>query len=50
MKISEIINEKTSTDPTKMDCWDGFKKEGTKPGTGKNKGKRVNNCVPNKKK
>jgi len=33
MKISEI------------DCWDGYKKKGTKPGTGKNKGKRVNNCV-----
>jgi len=27
------------------DCWDGYKKDGTKPGTGKNKGKRVNNCV-----
>ena len=33
MKINEI------------DCWDGYKKQGTKPGTGKNKGKRVNNCV-----
>ena len=33
MRISEI------------DCWDGYKKQGTKPGTGKNKGKRVNNCV-----
>ena len=32
MKINEI------------DCWDGYKKDGTKPGTGKNKGKRVNNC------
>ena len=30
---------------TEMDCWDGYKKQGTKPGTGKNKGKRVNNCV-----
>lgn len=27
------------------DCWDGYKKDGTQPGTGKNKGKRVNNCV-----
>ena len=27
------------------DCWDGYKKDGTKPGTGENKGKRVNNCV-----
>ena len=33
MKINEI------------DCWDGYKKDGTKPGTGKNKDKRVNNCV-----
>lgn len=29
-----------------MDCWDGYKKAGTQPGTGKNKGKRVNKCVP----
>ena len=36
MKINEI------------DCWDGYKKQGTKPGTGKNKGKRVNNCVKEK--
>jgi len=28
-----------------VDCWDGYKKDGTKSGTGKNKGKRVNNCV-----
>jgi hypothetical protein len=27
-------------------CWDGYKKAGTQPGTGKNKGKRVNKCVP----
>ena len=26
-------------------CWDGYKKQGTKKGTGKNKSKRVNNCV-----
>lgn len=26
-------------------CWDGYKKSGTKPGTGKNAGKQVNNCV-----
>ena len=32
--------------PTSMDCWDGYKKDGTKAGTGKNKGKQVNNCVP----
>ena len=34
MKIDEI------------NCWDGYKKKGTKAGTGKNKGKRVNKCVP----
>lgn len=33
MKIDEI------------NCWTGYKKQGTKKGTGKNKGKRVNNCV-----
>jgi hypothetical protein len=27
------------------DCWDGYKKDGTQAGSGKNKGKRVNNCV-----
>ena len=27
-------------------CWDGYKKAGTQNGTGKNKGKRVNKCVP----
>ena len=27
------------------DCWDGYKKDGTQAGTGKNKGKRVNKCV-----
>lgn len=27
------------------DCWPGHKKVGTQPGTGKNKGKRVNKCV-----
>jgi len=26
------------------DCWPGHRKVGTKPGTGKNKGKRVNDC------
>jgi hypothetical protein len=29
-----------------IECWDGYKKDGTQPGTGKNKGKRVNKCVP----
>jgi|TARA_B110000444_G_scaffold252198_1_gene281140 hypothetical protein len=27
------------------DCWDGYKKDGTQKGTGKNAGKRVNKCV-----
>ena len=38
MRISEILTE--------MKCWDGYRKAGTQPGTGKNKGKRVNKCVP----
>jgi hypothetical protein len=29
-----------------MKCWKGYRKAGTQPGTGKNKGKRVNKCVP----
>jgi hypothetical protein len=33
MKIEEVT------------CWDGYRKAGTKKGTGKNKNKRVNNCV-----
>jgi hypothetical protein len=40
------VEELEEKSPTDMDCWDGYKKQGTKPGTGKNKGKRVNNCVP----
>ena len=36
-------------DLNEIDCWDGYRKDGTKPGTGKNKGKRVNNCVKIKK-
>jgi hypothetical protein len=38
MKINEILAE--------MKCWTGYRKDGTQPGTGKNKGKRVNKCVP----
>jgi hypothetical protein len=41
MKINEIINEGVAG-PKK--CWPGYKKTGTQPGTGKNKGKRVNDC------
>ena len=38
MRIAEILSE--------MKCWPGHRKVGTQPGTGKNKGKRVNKCVP----
>ena len=41
MKINEILTE--------MDCWPGHRKMGTQPGTGKNKGKRVNDCEKIKK-
>jgi hypothetical protein len=34
------------TQVNEIDCWDGYKKQGTKKGTGMNKDKRVNNCVP----
>jgi hypothetical protein len=39
MRFLEILNE--------MDCWTGYHKAGTQPGTGKNTGKRVNKCEPN---
>jgi hypothetical protein len=39
--LSSIVAD----DLNEIDCWDGYKKDGTKAGTGKNKGKRVNNCV-----
>ena len=49
--VGENIIEKVG--PEELDevagpdkCWDGYKKAGTQPGTGKNKGKRVNKCVP----
>jgi hypothetical protein len=40
--IEEAINDEIN----ELDCWDGYKKQGTKKGTGKNKDKHVNNCVP----
>ena len=40
------IQAKQTKRAESMDCWDGYKKQGTKPGTGKNKGQQVNNCVP----
>jgi hypothetical protein len=39
--LSSIVAD----DLNEIDCWDGYKKDGTKPGTGKNADKRVNNCV-----
>jgi hypothetical protein len=41
MKINELLNEAVAG-PEK--CWPGHRKVGTKPGTGKNAGKRVNDC------
>lgn len=41
MKISEIITEGVAGPKS---CWPGHRKVGTQPGTGKNKGKRVNDC------
>lgn len=46
MKINEIITEGVAG-PKK--CWPGHRKVGTQPGTGKNKGKRVNDCEKIKK-
>jgi hypothetical protein len=37
-----ITEAKATAGPDK--CWPGYKKVGTKPGTGKNKGKTVNDC------
>lgn len=36
MKVNQIVGEQK--------CWPGHRKVGTQPGTGKNKGKRVNDC------
>ena len=41
MKIREVINEAVAGP---KNCWPGHRKVGTQPGTGKNKGKRVNDC------
>ena len=41
MKVHEILTEGVAG-PQK--CWPGHRKTGTQPGTGKNKGKRVNDC------
>lgn len=41
MKIKEILSEGVAGPKS---CWPGYRKTGTQPGTGKNKGKRVNDC------
>ena len=41
MRNFKIFNEAKAV--SEIDCWDGYKKAGTKKGKG---GKRVNNCVP----
>jgi spore germination protein YaaH len=41
MKIHEIITEGVAGPKS---CWPGHRKVGTQPGTGKNKGKSVNDC------
>jgi hypothetical protein len=41
MKIHELLNEAVAGP---KNCWPGHRKVGTQPGTGKNKGKRVNDC------
>jgi hypothetical protein len=46
MKIYEILTEGVAGP---KNCWPGYRKTGTQPGTGKNKGKRVNDCEKIKK-
>ena len=46
MKIKEILSEGVAGP---KNCWPGYRKTGTQPGTGKNKGKRVNDCEKIKK-
>ena len=41
MRANEFITEGVAGP---KNCWPGHKKVGTQPGTGKNKGKRVNDC------
>ena len=43
MKINQIVHLSEGVAGPK-NCWPGYKKTGTQPGTGKNKGKRVNDC------
>ena len=41
MRANEFIIEGVAGP---KNCWPGYRKTGTQPGTGKNKGKRVNDC------
>ena len=43
MKINQIVHLSEGVAGPK-NCWPGYKKTGTQPGTGKNKDKRVNDC------
>jgi hypothetical protein len=40
MKVTDITEGVAGP----KNCWKGYRKVGTKPGTGKNTGKRVNDC------
>jgi hypothetical protein len=40
MKVTDITEGVAGPE----NCWKGYRKVGTKPGTGKNTGKRVNDC------
>jgi hypothetical protein len=40
VKVSDIIEGVAGP----KNCWPGYRKTGTQPGTGKNAGKRVNDC------
>jgi len=44
--ITEAFNDIQTEVAGPKKCWPKFKKAGTQAGTGKNKGKRVNKCVP----
>ena len=46
MRANEFITEGVAGP---KNCWPGYRKTGTQPGTGKNKGKRVNDCEKIKK-
>ena len=50
MRLNEFTNDDLSEGVAgPKNCWPGHRKVGTQPGTGKNKGKRVNDCEKIKK-